>query len=56
MNYSLDEMYELLDGLAEARFEVKEPRLKNKLADLQDYLEGLIVEGRITGLEYERKY
>lgn len=56
MNYTLDEMYELLDGLAEARFEVREPALKTKLADLQDFLEGLIVEGRITGIEYERRF
>lgn len=56
MNYSLDELYELLDGLAEARTEVKHPILKRKLADLQDFMEGLIVEGRITDLKYERNY
>ena len=56
MGYTLDEIYELLDGVAEARLEVRSPILKRKLADLQDYMEGLIIEGRISNLDYERKY
>ena len=56
MGYTLDEVYEMLDGVAEARLEVRSPILKRKLADLQDYIECLIIEGRISDLKYERNY